>query len=158
VLDGAISHAAAQDPRIQQALADRSGEVRRGAERDAPPARVSRPGARPYLGLRRYVRETIAKATEARASALEKGAKPEQLGKLMAIEELATDPRWAELDASYTPPDADLPGARLDGADLSRGRLRGSRCAGALFSGANLTKASFRGRRARRRSALRREG
>ena len=160
LLDGALSHAAAQDPRIQQALADRTGELKRGVEREAPPPRVSRPGARPFLGLRRYVRDTIAKATEARASALEKGAKPEQLGKLMAIEELATDPRWAELDASYTPPeplstdnpgpganlvDRDLRGADLRGVDLSGANLEGALLTAANLSGANLEGARLYG-------------
>jgi uncharacterized protein YjbI with pentapeptide repeats len=148
LLDGAIAHAAAQDPRVKEAFAERVQETKQGATREAPPARVSRPGARPYLGLRRHVRDTIERASEARAKALEKGVKPEQLGKLMTLEELATDPRWAELDASYTPPeplstDAPGPGANLVDRDLRGADLRGVDLSGANLEGALLTGAQL---------------
>ncbi len=172
-LDKAIAHAASESPEVKKAIADRAKQA---SEHEEPPVpRVARPGARPYVGLRRRVRDMIDKATEARARALEKGAPPEKLGALMNVEAIAADPRWPSIDPSYTPPlplsteapgpgatlidrdlrgldlrGADLSGANLEGALLTRVRLngailKGARLYGATLYGADLSSADLRG-------------
>lgn len=161
LLDKAITTAVEKDPAVKNAFEERSREMQPGSkDEEAPPPRVSKPGAHPYVGIRRRVRDTIERAAEARKQALEKGAKPDQLGQLMTVEELAEDPRWLKLDPSYTPPqplstdppgpganlvDRDLRGMNLAGADLRGANLEGAILLGTNLEGANLSGARLYG-------------
>lgn len=146
-LDALVAHAA-NHAEVGAALAQRRAEAAQAEA--AGPARVTKPGAFPYLGLRRHVREVIGRGVEAREKALRSGAKPESLQQLMSIEAIAEDPRWLELDPSYTPPkplstDAPGPGANLVDRDLSDADLSGLDLSGANLEGAILTRARLRG-------------
>ncbi|MFO0555738.1 MAG: DUF2169 domain-containing protein [Polyangiaceae bacterium] len=150
-MDAAVA-SAADRPEVKKAIAEQAG---RAAE--APPPRVKKPGALPYFGLRRAVRSQIEQGKKARDEALAKGLKREHLGQLAEIEKLAEDPRWLELDPSYTPPEplstcapgpgADLRDRDLRGLDLRGADLQGANLEGAILTGVDLEGANLGGAR-----------
>lgn len=153
-LDAVIANAS-QNKDVAAALGDRRAQA---LEADvAGPPRCIKPGAYPYLGLRRQVREVVARGVEARERALKSGVRPDALEKLSNLEAIADDPRWPELDPSYTKPlplstDAPGPGADLvdrdfTGADLTGVDLTGANLEGAIFTRARLERAKFTGAR-----------
>ncbi len=153
-LDAVIANAS-QNADVAPAIADKRA---RALEADvAGPPRTIKPGAYPYLGLRRHVREVIARSVEAREKALRGGVQPEALEKLESLEAVADDPRWPELDPSYSKPlplstDAPGPGANLvdrdfTDADLTGVDLTGANLEGAIFTRARLERAVLRGAR-----------
>ena len=156
-LDAAIAKAASTDPKVSEALTERTREAKAAALAEPSPPRVTKPGALPYIGLRRRVRESIDRGVEARDKALARGVKPDQLGQLMDVEALADDPRWPELDPSYSRPlplstaepgpGADLVDRDLRGRDLRGLDLRGANLEGALLVGARLDNARLDGAR-----------
>lgn len=155
--DAAVAHVAGENAEVQQALQERALSGSRPENEQPPVARTTKPGAMPYLGLRRNVREIVDRAKEARQRALDGGISPERLGKLAEVESIANDPRWKHADPSYTPPeplstdppgpDANLVDRDLRGADLAGKDLRGANLEGAILIGANLEGALLTGAR-----------
>jgi uncharacterized protein YjbI with pentapeptide repeats len=131
------------------------------ADSEQPPVPVTaKPGVAPSLGLRRTVRDLMNRTAETRAGLRGKPLTPEARVKLARMEQLPHDPRWAQMDPGYTPPqplstdepgphanliDRDLTGRDLRGVDLSHANLDGAVLTRANLAGVRLVGANLRG-------------
>jgi uncharacterized protein YjbI with pentapeptide repeats len=133
------------------------------AQGDTPPvAVIKKPGFLPDVGLRRTMRRVLGEVESIKKLVADKKEVPkEALARIDALERLPHDPRWLQVDPSYTPPDGpisteepgpgrDLSEQDLTGRDLSGMDLSGANLEGAILTRAKLSRANLRGARLKR--------